>query len=231
MQKNTPYESTQILTVLKCNLYTTFGITLQFSLLTLILLTLILKNHFDSPKREWWIWSLDISKQGISAFSIHLVNLILSSIMGFSMADPCKWYFLNLFLDSTIGTFFSCFLINHLKNEFQYSFPGFFQIGFYGVDFKLNWIKQTVFWVFVVGISKFITFFVLFYFQGVMEAFVEFVFGFIKGENEELLFVMVLSPLFFNLFSIVFADAYLKGSYGFDKTKSFVYTVLDNSIN
>ena len=225
---NIPFEKPQIESILKCNLYTSFGISLQIFLLTLIMLTLILKNHFDTPKREWWVWSLDISKQGISALAIHLVNLILSTIMGFSMADPCKWYFLNLFLDSSIGTFFSCFLLNHLKNEFQYTFPSFFQVGFYGVDFKMNWFKQTLFWVFVVGVSKFITFFVLFYFQSIMQVFVNFVFGFINGEDEELLFVMVICPLIFNLFAIVFSDAYLKGNYGFDKSKSFIYSRLEN---
>jgi hypothetical protein len=228
-----PFEKLQIQKILKCNLYTTFGIILQFSLLFFVVIAMVLKNHFDKNKREWLIWFLDMSKQGLSAVSIHLVNLILSTIMGYTIADPCKWYFVNLFLDSTIGVFFSCFFLNYLKNEFQHKYPSYFQTGFYGGHYFVNWCKQTSFWVFVVGISKFITFFVLFYFRYPMQFFVDFVFGFMSSENEELIFVMIIFPLIFNIFAVLFADASLKGTipYNYKSLHNFRYSVLENSLD
>ena len=74
----------------KCELFGPFGFFVQFSLGVVSFGTLIIKRQLEYPKRSLRIWLLDVSKQGISTFLLHFLNLFYHS--------PYHWYPLLTFL-------------------------------------------------------------------------------------------------------------------------------------
>lgn len=80
---------------------------------------LLIKRHYEYPKRTWIVWSYDVGKQVLGSLGIHFLNLSLSIIKGNTFKrifvvyqwpnyndgsrDECDWYFLNLLMDTTIG--------------------------------------------------------------------------------------------------------------------------------
>ncbi|CCJ28327.1 unnamed protein product, partial [Pneumocystis jirovecii] len=51
---------------------------------------------------------LDVSKQVIGAGVIHVLNVVISDIIGFNekekgFSNPCVWYLLNIVIDTTVG--------------------------------------------------------------------------------------------------------------------------------
>lgn len=94
----------------QCQLIGPISIFFQFLLGLIILASLVLKRQYEVPKRPIHLWFLDISKQIIGALIIHFLNLAMSLKYKdlFDDDDPlgdneCNWYFINLFMDSTIG--------------------------------------------------------------------------------------------------------------------------------
>ncbi|KAF5102436.1 hypothetical protein D0Z00_000363 [Geotrichum galactomycetum] len=95
------------------------------------ILTLLFKRSREQPQRPLWVWVFDVSKQVFGALGLHFINLLLSTnnaspssavasplmtlasvvVSGNSTTKPepepgssaCTWYFLNLFLDTTVG--------------------------------------------------------------------------------------------------------------------------------
>jgi hypothetical protein len=91
-----------------CQLLGPFALIVQVSMGLLAVLSLVIKRNREHPRRPWWIWFFDVSKQVIGAAGLHFLNLLASIIFSNSeepgMDDnPCNWYFLNILLDTTIG--------------------------------------------------------------------------------------------------------------------------------
>ena len=81
-----------------------FSYIIQFLLLLLSFSTLIYKRHIEEPKRPWKIWGFDVSKQLCGGFFVHFANIAVSEyILNSSGSDECAWYFLNFFIDCTLG--------------------------------------------------------------------------------------------------------------------------------
>jgi hypothetical protein len=66
---------------------------------------------------------MDVSKQIASAFTIHMLNLLLAFLLAMDTpVDECVWYFINLSIDTLLGTFICYGLvllvdkISHKKN-------------------------------------------------------------------------------------------------------------------
>lgn len=84
----------------------------------LIVMVLLLKRTYESPKRRMRIWIYDIVKQLGGSFVIHMLNIMLSVWKNDSVEcigrqndddddatedDECDWYFVNLLMDTTLG--------------------------------------------------------------------------------------------------------------------------------
>ncbi|EGR29543.1 hypothetical protein IMG5_153600 [Ichthyophthirius multifiliis] len=77
-----------------CEILDFEGFILQIFLGILSFLVLIYKRHKERPKRQWKIWALDTSKQGVSALLAHMLNVILAVVLSSdSSNDPCTWFF------------------------------------------------------------------------------------------------------------------------------------------
>ncbi len=113
----------------------------------------------------------DVSKQIISACTVHILNLLIAIFLSISIettADQCIWYFLNLLVDSTIGVLL-CYgmmiLVDKIANKYNLKY---LKSGLY-FEKKLNrrgklvnklklkmYFSQLFIWVIVAVIVNFI---------------------------------------------------------------------------
>ena len=84
-----------------CELFGMLGILMQFFLGLCAFLSLVLKRHYEVPKRSGRIFFLDISKQAGSAAWQHLMNTVAAVYLQeqSNKGDGCDWYFLNFSTD------------------------------------------------------------------------------------------------------------------------------------
>eukprot|EP00392_Amoebophrya_sp_AT5.2_P011107 g11182.t1 len=86
-----------------------FGWWLQAFLMLTCFVSLVYKRFTDPVRRSWHVWFLDTSKQGVAAFVVHAVNILLSKLFAFLTtapnSDACNFYWINLMLDCTLGVF------------------------------------------------------------------------------------------------------------------------------
>lgn len=91
----------------KCEMLGVFGYVIQFVLGVLAFMVLFVKRCYEKPKRPWKVWWFDASKQIFSAGFAHIVNLILSVFLSSNNVNECVLYFVNTFMDCTIGVVIS----------------------------------------------------------------------------------------------------------------------------
>jgi len=211
--------------VSKCVLFGAFSYMIQFVLAVLSFMVLVLKRTRENPRRPWKIWSFDVSKQILSACTIHMLNLIIAIFLSVdTKTDQCVWYFLNLFVDTTLGVFI-CFafllLVDRIAREKNIKD---LQSGLYFERIKredgktiITVIKPKMYfiqlgvWILIVIISKGI----LLGFSTLMSKYLESMGNFIlkpfKGDEKlELVVVMVMFPLIFNTIQFWVLDNVLK---------------------
>lgn len=115
----------------QCQLLGPLALVIQATMGLIAILTLLFKRSREHPQRPLWVWVFDVSKQIFGALGLHFINLLLSTnnaspssavasplmtltsfvVSGNSTVKPepepgssaCTWYFLNMFLDTTIG--------------------------------------------------------------------------------------------------------------------------------
>lgn len=115
----------------QCQLLGPLALVIQATMGLIAILTLLFKRSRENPQRPLWVWVFDVSKQIFGALGLHFINLLLSTnnaspssavasplmtltsfvVSGNSTVKPepepgssaCTWYFLNMFLDTTIG--------------------------------------------------------------------------------------------------------------------------------
>jgi len=87
-----------------CQLIGFAGIMIQLVLGALSFSVLIYKRYIEKPKRAWRIWAMDTSKQGVSQFLAHVINVAISMQLSSKLSsDACIWYFTTNILDNTLG--------------------------------------------------------------------------------------------------------------------------------
>ncbi|EMR11222.1 hypothetical protein PNEG_00811 [Pneumocystis murina B123] len=93
--------------ILDCRILSPFSLFVQEILGAFVLFSLLIKRHWEYPRRSFRIWFFDVSKQIIGAGVIHILNILISDIIGFNQehgfSNPCIWYLLNIMIDTTIG--------------------------------------------------------------------------------------------------------------------------------
>lgn len=113
----------------QCQLLGPLALVIQATMGLIAILTLLYKRSREHPQRPLWVWVFDVSKQIFGALGLHFINLLLSTnnassaslavspvttlisvlVSGNSKPEPepgsnaCTWYFLNMFLDTTVG--------------------------------------------------------------------------------------------------------------------------------
>eukprot|EP00388_Colpodella_angusta_P008264 GDKJ01022725.1.p1 GENE.GDKJ01022725.1~~GDKJ01022725.1.p1 ORF type:complete len:429 (-),score=83.97 GDKJ01022725.1:141-1427(-) len=100
-----------------------FGIALQGLLAVMAFCSLLIKRYREVPRRPWKIFFLDSSKQFLGSGWLHFLNIVCAEIFSnsdFSSADACEWYWVNIVVDTTIGTVICYYLVLVSEWLFQY---------------------------------------------------------------------------------------------------------------
>jgi len=167
---------------------------------------------------------LDASKQFAGAGWIHLMNLGFASAM--SNGNQCEWYWINIMVDTTLGTAVAYVLLQiasaFIKKRFSPEAAEDFKSGEYKDiiegEFQLEgqinfnkYIKQLVVWLLVVSCMKVLMVVFMFLFSGPLLAVAGFILApFLTQPWLKLLVVMIVFPLLMDGFQIWMVDNFIK---------------------
>lgn len=192
-----------------------FSSFVQGCLAVLCIGTLMIKRQQESPRRDWFVWSLDVGKQGMGSLIGHVANIYLSIVISKSVSsgDECQWYCLTYVVDCAVGTVLNIFFIRVCEKLYE-RFPRleFLDFGFYGnPPSLLLWTPQLIVWLTIVILSKIIILLVLKHFISPLNTLVGFLFLIFTGQPDlELVFVMIVVPLILNTLIFWIVDTFLK---------------------
>ncbi|RYG66745.1 hypothetical protein EON64_09055, partial [archaeon] len=136
-----------------------FAFFIQGCLALGCILTLVIKRQYENPKRDWYVWFLDVMKQGLGSSLGHFANIFLSQVIANKIvtADECQWYCFTYVTDSTIGTALSLLLLYWFE-RFLDQYPvscRVLKFGDYGDPPQLHvFLLQLAVWLIIVLVVK-----------------------------------------------------------------------------
>ena len=196
----------------------TFAAVIQASLALVCVGTLIVKRQHETPRRDWFVWFLDVMKQGIGSVFGHFANIYLSILIAQSLprgtADQCQWYGLTYIVDCTVGTFWNllflqCFELIVSRNKDLYSI---FNFGDYGNPPQLKiFFPQLFVWLVIVITGKILIILVIYQFILPINHTMIYLFRPLKNHPDmELVTVMIFIPACLNVLQFWVTDTFLK---------------------
>ncbi|KAG2215094.1 hypothetical protein INT46_002926 [Mucor plumbeus] len=202
-----------------CKLMDGFGIFIQLCLATTAFSTLIFKRQREQPQRPIRIWALDVSKQLAGGIMIHSLNVVAAVFFGVKpeegqKSNPCVWYFLNIFVDTTLGIgILWCILTGFKYLVLKLQLTGF-QSGVYGepplMEQLKKWSKQLLVYIVSLMIMKVIVV-SLFHLCPWIEDFGDWVLQWTVGNYKlQVVFVMLIFPLVMNIMQFWVIDTFIK---------------------
>lgn len=215
-----------------------FESLVQASLGVICVSALIVKRHNEVPQRDWYVWFLDVMKQGKTSCSVvhltkswcflfiisysaigssfgHFLNIFLSVVIADSLleADECQWYCLTYVVDSTVGTFINIVLLKFFEHTMTRC-PDckVMNFGDYGDPPQLCiWFPQLIVWMSIVVIAKLITLYMLLQFLYPLNEIISVIFRIFHDKPQiELVLVMVVIPTIMNTIQFWVTDTFLK---------------------
>ncbi|KAJ1398068.1 vacuolar membrane protein-domain-containing protein [Ochromonadaceae sp. CCMP2298] len=176
---------------------------------------LVIKRENEVPRRDWYVWFLDVNKQGIGASFGHFANIFLSVAIAEQLvdADECQWYCVTYVTDSTLGTLLNIAFLRLFESQVQkYPHCTSMRVGDYGQPPRLSvWGAQLSVWLAIVILSKIITLGLLYLVGTPANLLVSYVFSVFRDHPQlELLCVMIVIPTILNTLQFWVTDTYLK---------------------
>lgn len=213
-----------------------FGWWLQVFLGSACFCSLIYKRFTDPVRRPWRIWFMDTSKQGFGQLMGHFLNIGLSKAFDewlTAEADPCEWYWINLSMDCTLGLiviFCSLRILQRLYRSRWVNRPELAKSGEYGDPPDMRIFRRQlldyqglVFWekVVLTGITV--------NFQTELAAVANGLLGWLDTyPRAKLIVVMVITPIFLNIFFLWMADNLLQNNHSANSLPSEAISLVDN---
>lgn len=210
----------------QCELLGPVSIVIQSLMALIVILSLVLKRFREKNPRPWKVWVYDVSKQIVGAMGVHFLNVVLSLIKSKGVClwfmtlitdpegggddDECKWYFISLFMDTTIGvpilylclllTYQLCFILKITEIE----------SGNYGNPPRfVPYLKQLIIFIISLAMMKGLVF-ILLYFP-IFMFYAEWVLSWSdKWPNLQLVLVMLVFPVILNCFQYYVIDNIIK---------------------
>jgi hypothetical protein len=193
-----------------------FAAFIQGCLAVLCIGTLIIKRQNEIPRRDWYVWFLDVTKQGVGSSFGHFSNIFLSVIIAQSISggDECQWYCLTYVTDSTIGTIFNLLFL-YIFEKFVSHFPvqcSQMNFGEYGDPPQCSiFMPQLMIWLAIVIFGKIIILLSLVRFIDPIDQIMSAVFVvFRHNPRVELVMVMIVIPTILNTVQFWVTDTFLK---------------------
>ncbi|KAK9729515.1 hypothetical protein K7432_000200 [Basidiobolus ranarum] len=196
----------------QCSLTDNFALSVQAFLAFAAFSTLLIKRQKENPRRPLLIWFFDTSKQGFAAGFIHFVNVFLSyaSLVTDEQSNPCDWYFLNVFIDTTFGVATMYFLIkfsNKLIHRYKWHD---LRTGEYGHPPNVStWLRQLGWFIGMSLINK-ILLLIIYSIPFVLPVVRALLAPFRPSPKIEVVFVMLIFPLVMNIIQFWLIDQLLK---------------------
>ena len=211
----------------QCHLLSgTFAIIVQGFLGSLCVIVLVTKRHYEIPQRDWFIWGLDVVKQGLSSTLSHFSNILLSIIIASRLAnsDECQWYCVAYTADSVIGTGFNFFFVRVFEYSMNYfpNYKEYLKFGHYGDPPTLyRWLPQVGIWLIIVTIGKCLVLTILISSMLPINSMISYIFKSLHHNPKlELIIVMIVIPTILNSIQFWLTDAFLKSSHSTDELLS-----------
>jgi store-operated calcium entry regulator len=178
-------------------------------------LTCLVKRYREKPRREWMVWFRDASKQAVSALVAHGWNVLFAVILNNDShsTDQCTFYFMNFVVDNFIGIPLNVLFLKLSSLIGKRLGTNKLESGNYGDPPRNSiWALQLGVWILIITLVKFILLLAFImplrdqlYYIG------EHTLGKTEGHPKlELVVVMVLVPLAFNIFGFWVQDSFLK---------------------
>lgn len=174
--------------------------------------SLIFKYWKNHGGRTLWEFGLDSSKQLCGAGWIHFMNIVFAEKLEdkFKTAgDECDWYWVNIVIDTTLGTCVTYTLLlgftHFIKSALPAEKAAEFESGKYkNQDGTIHWpayFKQIVVWLCIVSLMKASMVCLMILGHGVLLDLAQLVLGPVEREDSftlKLLAVMVVTPTVMN---------------------------------
>ncbi|KAL0209305.1 hypothetical protein RCL1_007245 [Eukaryota sp. TZLM3-RCL] len=190
----------------KCELMGWFSVVVQSLMGFVAFSALVYQRYREVPRKPWLLWFYDSSKSGLAALLQHFLNIAISLVFGSTEDSSCGWYVIVSSADTFLGVFIN-FLLHRFvqnilvtrKNKLK------FKSGYYGPDPNSPqlsyYLCQLSVWLGIVVISKIILAICMRIWLPFLQVIVKLVMSPFSGHPFlELLFVMLVVPLFLNLF-------------------------------
>lgn len=201
-----------------CSLLGPFAIAIQALMALIVLASLLFKRHREKPKRKLRIWTADVSKQVIGQAFVHMLNIWISASIAAlpSKGNACAVYFMNIFIDTTIGVFvlyLSLKFVTKLVTSALGGTPTSLGLcsGIYPAPFFLSWLKQLAIYLTAMVILKILVLWV-FWIGG--EALVRFGDGVINAISSnykvQIVIVVMIGPTCLNVLQFLLIDSFIK---------------------
>ncbi|KAF9173498.1 hypothetical protein BGX21_002824 [Mortierella sp. AD011] len=160
------------------------------------------------------VWLYDVSKQIVGGIVIHSLNLLAATLFGLSsdqkVSNPCIWYFLNIFLDTTFGVGVLFLFLKAADKCFSRMRIDGLKTGDYGNPPQFErWWKQTLVFSLGLVVMKIVVVVVLTW--PFLFTFGEWFLGWtLQNEKLQIVFVMLILPLSMNICQYWVIDYILK---------------------
>ncbi|PVI00494.1 hypothetical protein DM02DRAFT_614254 [Periconia macrospinosa] len=213
----------------ECHLLGPYALFVQGALGLLALSSLVVKRWRETPRRPLKIWFFDVSKQVFGSALLHLANVFMSMLSSgsFDVAattpadkegnqpNPCSFYLLNIFIDTTIGIPILILLLRLLHKAFLLTPVGrpaeSIRSGNYGQPPRATWwLKQSLIYflgLFGMKLCVFVIFALLPWIAWVGDWALRWTEG---NEAVQIAFVMFLFPLIMNAVQYWIIDGFIK---------------------
>lgn len=192
------------------------GYLLQLLLGILGLSTLIIKFKFEKVKRSRAVFLRDVGKQIFGSCIAHLWNIIFAFLLQSNVnkeSDQCVLYFVNYVIDCSVGLILTCLslkLLDYMAIKYNWIY---FHSGKY-LENQVNfvWTLQLISWLLIITLVKWFVFATVIYpFRHTLISLGHYILSSVIGHDSlELIIVMVLVPLIFNILQFVVQDMVLK---------------------
>ena len=203
----------------QCNLFDLFSFYIQLLLALISFSVLIYKRFKEIPKRPLKIWFFDVFKLICSSILLHFLNLLISYGLNRKyLDDSCKWYFVNLLLDTTLGVL-TCYYIIKIGKFFErkLGIKSFFERTYF--EKKNNelmlinniYYSQLGIWILITFINKLLIYSLIKFLYPVWSFIGKIIlYPFKFNVKLELFMVMIIFPVILNAFQLWIFDNIIK---------------------
>eukprot|EP01064_Diplonema_japonicum_P016710 TRINITY_DN2472_c1_g2_i1.p1 TRINITY_DN2472_c1_g2~~TRINITY_DN2472_c1_g2_i1.p1 ORF type:complete len:235 (+),score=39.93 TRINITY_DN2472_c1_g2_i1:55-759(+) len=195
-----------------------FDVSVQVLLFVVAFGVLVAKWWREEDRRDWEVFVLDSSKQGVGFGSCHFVNMTMSLMQNSQdgSLSECTWYLVNVVLDCTVRVAIAYYLMKAVLGyirDHNLDSQRHLEFGYYGQPPGLqHWYKQTLLWLCIVVASRIVLAVLVWLLSGTISFVASLVFfpTEIFGRHVQLLLVMVVVPLILNIAQLQVQDNFLQ---------------------